>query len=102
MSEGTELERLVKDAARVPRLFDLSGRAALVVGGTKGLGRAMALALASAGADVCVASRGPGPAGDGGRHLVVGAPRNSLCAGCHPGGERATAGGPHDGHVWAD
>ncbi len=60
MSEGTELERLVKDAARVPRLFDLSGRAALVVGGTKGLGRAMALALASAGADVCVASRGPG------------------------------------------
>ena len=40
-------------------MFNLEGRAALVVGGTKGLGRAMALGLAAAGADVCVASRGP-------------------------------------------
>ena len=39
--------------------FRLDGKAALVVGGTKGLGMAMALALAGAGADVCVASRGP-------------------------------------------
>lgn len=37
------------------RLFDLSGRNALVVGGGTGLGQAMALALAGAGADVCVA-----------------------------------------------
>ncbi|MBN1584635.1 MAG: glucose 1-dehydrogenase [Anaerolineae bacterium] len=39
--------------------FRLDGKVALVVGGTKGLGQAMALALAAAGADVCVASRGP-------------------------------------------
>ncbi len=37
------------------RLFDLSGRNALVVGGGTGLGQAMALALAGAGANVCVA-----------------------------------------------
>lgn len=39
--------------------FDLSGKTALVVGGNRGLGQAMALGLAGAGADVCVAARGP-------------------------------------------
>ena len=37
--------------------FDLSGRTALVTGGNKGLGRAMARGLAEAGADVFIASR---------------------------------------------
>ncbi len=39
------------------RLFDLTGRAAIVTGGSKGLGEAMAAGLASAGAQVLITSR---------------------------------------------
>src|SRR6202020_2431489 len=38
-------------------LFDLSGRSAVVVGGTSGIGLAMAIGLAEAGADVVASSR---------------------------------------------
>jgi NAD(P)-dependent dehydrogenase (short-subunit alcohol dehydrogenase family) len=41
----------------IPEDFDLSGRTALVVGSSRGLGRESALALARAGADVVVAAR---------------------------------------------
>ena len=38
-------------------LFDLTGRVAVVTGGSRGLGRQMVLAFAERGADVVIASR---------------------------------------------
>jgi 2-dehydro-3-deoxy-D-gluconate 5-dehydrogenase len=55
----TDLEKLLQQAGSTLERFRLDGKAALVVGGNKGLGQAMALALAAAGADVCIVSRGP-------------------------------------------
>ena len=39
------------------KLFDLSGRTAVITGGSKGLGEAMAYGLASAGANLMLVSR---------------------------------------------
>src|ERR1700759_4000271 len=47
-------------------LFDLSGKSAVVVGGTSGIGLAMAVGLAEAGADVVASSRRGGRGGGGG------------------------------------
>lgn len=41
----------------VSSLFSLSGRTAVVTGGTRGIGQAMALALAEAGADIILIQR---------------------------------------------
>lgn len=59
MSESTALARLLDSAKNAPAMFSLAGKSALVVGGNKGIGQAMALAMAAAGADVAVAGRGP-------------------------------------------
>jgi NAD(P)-dependent dehydrogenase (short-subunit alcohol dehydrogenase family) len=50
-------KELISKAVNVNSLFNLTGKVAVVTGGAKGLGEAMALALAGAGADVAIAGK---------------------------------------------
>jgi len=71
--------------ARTPaELFDLSGKTALVTGGSRGLGRAIVLAYAAAGADVVIASRKL-DACEALAHEVEALGRKALPVACHVG-----------------
>jgi NAD(P)-dependent dehydrogenase (short-subunit alcohol dehydrogenase family) len=50
-------DRQPGEETMVPQLFNLTGKVALITGGSKGLGKAMARGLAEAGADVLISSR---------------------------------------------
>jgi NAD(P)-dependent dehydrogenase (short-subunit alcohol dehydrogenase family) len=66
-------------------LFDLSGKVALVTGGSRGMGREMALAFAQAGADVVVASRKVENCEEVVAHIEDVTGRRGLAYGCHMG-----------------
>jgi 3-oxoacyl-[acyl-carrier protein] reductase len=59
-------------------MFDLTGKTALVTGGSRGLGRAIALGLAGQGADVAVNYRGNADAAEEVAQQVAGMGRRSI------------------------
>src|SRR6185503_3145692 len=57
-SKASRMARVTYHGTRMGQsLFDLSGKTAVVAGGTSGIGRTLALGLAEAGADVVVVGR---------------------------------------------
>ena len=67
------------------RLFDLTGKVALVTGGSRGLGRAMVLAFAAAGADVVIASRKLDACRETADEVQRATGRRALPVACHVG-----------------
>jgi NAD(P)-dependent dehydrogenase (short-subunit alcohol dehydrogenase family) len=64
---------------------DLTGKVALVTGGTRGLGRCMVSALAAAGADVVVTSRNADACRDVAEQVSKESGRRALGRACHVG-----------------
>ena len=71
-------------AENVNQMFDLTGKVALITGGSRGLGREMALGFARAGADVVIASRKLA-ACEAVANEVRALGRHSLAYACHVG-----------------
>ena len=69
----------------VSELFDLSGKVAVVTGGSRGIGRAMVLGFARAGADVVIASRKIERCQEVAAEVEQSTDRKALAVACHVG-----------------
>ena len=67
------------------KLFDLTGRVAVVTGGSRGLGKEMVLAFAQHGADVVIASRKLDSCEELAREVESTTVRKALPVACHVG-----------------
>lgn len=65
--------------------FELHGKVALVTGGSRGIGRAVAEGLARAGADIVIASRKPAGCEAAAREIESATSRRALGIECHVG-----------------
>jgi NAD(P)-dependent dehydrogenase (short-subunit alcohol dehydrogenase family) len=72
------------DPATAPN-FDLAGRVAIVTGGSRGLGRAIAFGLARAGADVVITSRRIDSCRETAEAITKETGRRALPVACHVG-----------------
>jgi NAD(P)-dependent dehydrogenase (short-subunit alcohol dehydrogenase family) len=63
----------------INELFDLNGKVALVTGGSKGIGRAMARGLAEAGADIVINSRSRAEMDEAMSYILDGTGRQGHC-----------------------
>jgi NAD(P)-dependent dehydrogenase (short-subunit alcohol dehydrogenase family) len=69
----------------VSDLFDLTGKVAVVTGGSRGIGRAMSEAFAAAGADVVIASRKYDNCESAAKEIAAATGRRILPVACHVG-----------------
>jgi len=81
----------VTDQAQTPpirtpaELFDLSGKVAVVTGGSRGIGRAIAEGFAAAGADVVIASRKLDRCVTAAEEIATATGRRAVPVACHVG-----------------